>query len=90
MIPLSEILTRLQAFVPPEQAREVLAVALAQTCLPVKEHYMSGEVMAIGAAIAHAQQALLAGSDLPAAQELAAAMGPVLDAIAQDHPQSRA
>ncbi|MEB3285276.1 MAG: hypothetical protein VKN33_08325 [Candidatus Sericytochromatia bacterium] len=89
MIPINDILTRLQAYVTPEEAREVLATALAQVNLPVQESYAPEEVLTIGAAIAHAQQELLRNSSLSAAQHLAQVMAPVLDAVAQDAPHQK-
>jgi hypothetical protein len=83
-IPLPQILERLEALVEPVKASELLATVLTHLDLPVREAYTPAEVMAIGTAIADAQRAVLAASDIPAARELEATMGPVIDALKAD------
>ncbi|MEB3198279.1 MAG: hypothetical protein VKP62_13845 [Candidatus Sericytochromatia bacterium] len=85
-IPIARILAQLEGLLEPESARELLATVLAQLDLPVAAAYTPAEVMVIGAAIAEAQRSLLAGSGIPAAQQLEAEIGPIVAAIRRDAP----
>ncbi|MEB3222334.1 MAG: hypothetical protein VKS61_09685 [Candidatus Sericytochromatia bacterium] len=86
-IPVTAILERLTALIEPDKAAELLATVLTHLDLPMREAYTPAEVMAIGTAIADAQRALLASSEIPAARELEATMGPVIDALKADMKQ---
>lgn len=88
-IPLTAILERLNGLVSPEKASELLATVLTQLELPVREAYTPSEVLAIGTAIADAQREVLAGSEIPAARELEASFGPMIDALKADLERQR-
>jgi hypothetical protein len=85
-VSIGQILDKLGETLDPDKAEELLALALEQLDLPVKEAYTPAEVVAIGTAIADAQRVILAASDLPEARELENAIGPFIDALKQDAP----
>jgi hypothetical protein len=84
-----QILDKLGERLEADKAEELLALALEQLGLPVQEIYTPSQVLAIGAAIADAQRALLAGSDIPQARELEKVVGPFLDGIKKDAPHKQ-
>lgn len=81
-----QILDKLSEKIEMEKAEELLALALDQLDMPVQASYTPGQVMAIGTAIADAQRAILAGSDIPEAQELERILGPFIDGLKKDAP----
>lgn len=81
-----QILDKLGERLDKDKAEELLALALEQVGLPVQQTYTPAQVVSIGAAIADAQRAILAGSDVPQAQELERIVGPFLDGIKKDAP----
>ena len=84
---LAQILDKLCERLERPKAEELLALALEQVGMAVQERYTPGQVMAIAAAIADAQRAILAASDLPAVRELEQVVGPFIDGIKKDAPQ---
>lgn len=84
-----QILDKLSERLERAKAEELLALALEQLNLPVQQTYTPGQVVAIGAAIADAQRAILAGSDVPQARELEQVVGPFLDGIKKDAPHQQ-
>lgn len=85
-VSIGQILDKLGETLDPDKAEELLALALEQLDLPVKDAYTPSEVVAIGTAIADAQRVILAASDLPEARDLENAIGPFIDALKQDAP----
>lgn len=83
-VKLGQILAKLGEKLEPEKAEELLALALEQLDMPVQDSYTPAQVVAIGTAIADAQRALLAASEVPEARDLEAAIGPFIDALKQD------
>jgi hypothetical protein len=84
-----QILDKLAERLEMDKAEELLALALEQLGLPVQQSYTPAQVMAIGAAIADAQRATLAGSGIPQAQELEKVIGPFIDGIKKDAPHKQ-
>ena len=85
-VSIAQILGKMAEKIEMEQAEELLALALEHLDIPVQETYTPAQVVAIGTAIADAQRAALAASDIPQARELEAAIGPFIDALKQDAP----
>ncbi|MDB5098046.1 MAG: hypothetical protein JWM80_2467 [Cyanobacteria bacterium RYN_339] len=85
-IGIVQILDKLAERLEPAKAEELLALALEQLGLPVQDTYTPAQVMSIGAAIADAQRATLANSNIPQAQELEKVVGPFIDGIKKDAP----
>ena len=88
-ISIIQILEKLGERLDMAKAEELLALSLESLGLPVQETYTPAQVVAIGAAIAEAQRALLAGSDIPQARELEQVLAPFLDGIKKDAPHKR-
>ena len=83
-VTLVQILDKLAERLEPAKAEELLALALEQVGLGVQDSYTPQQVMAMGAAIADAQRAILANSDVPQARELEQIVGPFIDGVKQD------
>lgn len=85
-VTIGQILDKMCEKLEAEKAEELLAIALEQLDLPVQDAYTPAQVVAIGTAIADAQRAILAGSDIPEARELEATIGPFIDGLKKDAP----
>lgn len=85
-VTIAQIMDKLGEKLDAEQAQQLLALALEQCELPVQASYTPGQVMALGTAIADAQRATLANSDIEAAREMERVLGPIIDGLKKDAP----